>query len=154
MKKSRKLGRKGLTILMALAIVLTGWPQFLFTGTGTADAAKITGMSGSLESKRLLDYEFKTSRYMQIYYVNYANKLLRNDGSCTEASSPMHVYNINTGEAVDPIVFCAEHGVTQKNTTKMNARNRETAEITRAYNNANKGYVIDNIFKVLFYGHV
>ena len=154
MKKSRKLGRKVLTILMALAIVLTGWPQFLFTGTGTADAAKITGMSGSLESKRLLDYEFKTSRYMQIYYVNYANKLLRNDGSCTEASSPMHVYNINTGEAVDPIVFCAEHGVTQKNTTKMNARNRETAEMTRAYNNANKGYIIDNIFKVLFYGPV
>lgn len=154
MRKPRKIGRKALTVLMTLAIVLTGLPQSLFTGIGMAEAANITGISGSLESKRLLDYEFKTSRYMQIYYVNYANKLLRNDGSCTEASSPMHVYNINTGEAVDPIVFCAEHGVTQKNTTKMNARNRETAEMTQAYKNAHKEYAIDNIFKVLFYGPV
>ena len=154
MRKPRKIGRKVLTVLMTLAIVLTGLPQSLFTGIGMAEAANITGISGSLESKRLLDYEFKTSRYMQIYYVNYANKLLRNDGSCTEASSPMHVYNINTGEAVDPIVFCAEHGVTQKNTTKMNARNRETAEMTQAYKNAHKEYAIDNIFKVLFYGPV
>ncbi len=154
MKKSRKLGRKVLTILMALAIVLTGIPQSLFAGIGTADAAKVTGISGSLESKRLRDYEFTSSRYMQIYYVNYASKELRDDGSCTEASSPMHVYNINTGVAVDPIVFCVEHGVTQKNTTNMRARNRKDAEITQAYQNANMDYVIENIFKVLFYGPV
>ena len=111
MKKSKKLGRKIVTVLMALAIVLTGLPQSVFTGFDNANAAS-TGISGSLESKRLLDYEFKTSRYMQIYWVNYAGAQLRDDGSCTEASSPMHVYNINTGDAVDPIVFCVEHGVT------------------------------------------
>ena len=58
MRKPRKIGRKVLTVLMTLAIVLTGLPQSLFTGIGMAEAANITGISGSLESKRLLDYEF------------------------------------------------------------------------------------------------
>ena len=154
MKKSKKLGRKIFAVLMALAIVLTGLPQSAFTGIDKADAAS-TGISGSLESKRLLDYDFKTSRYMQIYWVDYQEPptLLKN-GSCTEASSPMHVYNINTGDAVDPIVFCVEHGVTQKNTTNMKAKDWRTSKITRAYEDANKDYVINNIFRVLFYGPV
>lgn len=153
MKETKRIGRKVLTILMALAIVLTGLPQPMLSGVDRADAAT-TGISGALESKRLLDYEFTSSRYMQIYYVNYAKEQLRDDGSCTEAGSPMHVYDINTGDGVNPIVFCVEHGVTQKNTTNMKARDRRTAKMTKAYENSNMEYAIENIFKVLFYGPV
>ncbi len=153
-----------LTILIALAVVFTGTPTALLQGNGlkpagfsgveTAEAATSAGISGSLESKKLRDYDLKSSRYMQIYYADYAGPTLRSDGSCTEANSPMQVYSINTGKAQDPLVFCAEHGVTQKNTAKMNAREREGSEMAEAYEAGGKGYVIDNIFRVLFYGPV
>ena len=148
------IGRKILTMFLAFAIVLSGLPNAAFSGITKADAASVTGISGSLESKKLKDYEFKSNRYMQIWLVDYAAKKVSPNGSCTEANSPMQVYSINTGKGVDPIVFCVEHGVTQKNTTNMNARAREVAEMTQAYRSEDMYYAIENIFKVLFYGPV
>lgn len=153
-RKLKGLARGHLVMIAALALIITSLPSGLFSLAEEADAAKVTGISGWLESKKLSAYDMTSSRYMQIYYVDYAKERLRDDGSCTEASSPMHVYNINTGDGVNPLVFCVEHGVTQKNTANMNARDRERAEMTQAYQNAGKSYAIENIFKVLFYGPV
>ena len=162
-KKTKRMKRI-LTTLLALAVFFTGTPAAMLQGTGfsqagiigveTAEAATLPGISGSLESKKLRDYDLKSSRYMQIYYADYSGPTLRSDGSCTEANSPMQVYSINTGKALDPLVFCAEHGVTQKNTAKMNAREKVGSEIAEAYETGGKGYAIDNIFRVLFYGPV
>ncbi len=160
MKKMKNI----LTTVLALAIVFTGAPAAMLQGTALnregltgveiAEAATLAGISGSLESKKLRDYDLKSSRYMQIYYADYSVPSLRSDGSCTEANSPMQVYSINTGKALDPLVFCAEHGVTQKNTAKMNARAKNGSEMAEAYESGGKGYAIDNMFRVLFYGPV
>ena len=159
-----KRTKRILTTVLALAVVFTGAPAAILqeigfqhaglTGVEIAEAATMAGISGSLESKKLRDYDLKSSRYMQIYYADYSTASLRSDGSCTEANSPMQVYSINTGKALNPLVFCAEHGVTQKNTAKMNARAKDGSEIAEAYESGGKGYVIDNIFRVLFYGPV
>ena len=139
--------KKILVTVLAIAVVFTGFPTSLFRGVEEADAVTMAGISGSLESKKLKDYDLQTSKYMQIYWVDYSGPTLRDDGSCTEANSPMHVYSIATGKAVDPVVFCVEHGVTQKNTSKMGARVYDESEIYEAYKDAGCGYAIDNIFK-------
>ena len=162
-RKGKRIKRI-LTTVLALTIVFTGapaamlqgigLPQAELTGVEIAEAVTLAGISGSLESKKLRDYDLKSSRYMQIYYADYSCPSLRSDGSCTEANSPMQVYSINTGKALDPLVFCAEHGVTQKNTAKMNAREKDGSEMAEAYESGGKGYAIDNLFRVLFYGPV
>ena len=159
-----KRTKRILTTILALAVVFTGAPAAILqeigfqqaglTGVEIAEAATIAGISGSLESKQLRDYDLKSSRYMQIYYADYSGPSLRSDGSCTEANSPMQVYSINTGKTLNPLVFCAEHGVTQKNTAKMNAREKVGSEMAEAYESGGKGYAIDNMFRVLFYGPV
>ncbi len=164
MSKFKKIKRI-LVLTLALAVVFAGFPAgvsqnaFLGTLSGAqmltavekADAASGSKLSGSLGSKRLNRYDFKSSIYMQIYFVDYVTGNLLDDRSCTEASARMHVYNINTGKDVNPIVFCVEHGVMQRNTTNMKSKSRDSSTITSAYKKAGKGYVIDNIFNVLYF---
>ena len=160
MSKFKKIKRI-LVLTLAIAVVFCGLPSSALTGAGgaklaglgteTASAATSSTISGSLGSKRLNRYDFKTSIYMQIYFVDYVTGKLLDDRSCTEASARMHVYNINTGKAVNPVVFCVEHGVMQRNTTNMKAKSRDSSMITSAYKKAGKSYVIDNIFNVLYF---
>ena len=157
--------KRVLVLTLAIAVVFSGFPSSVLTGAGNAEPAGFgtvtasaasgssSTLSGSLESKKLKDYDLKSSRYMEIYFADYASKTLQ-IGSCTEANSPMHTYSINTGKEVNPIVFCVEHGVTQKNTTKMRARSKESAEITAAFKKAGKSYAVDNVFRVLYYAPV
>lgn len=105
-RKLKGLARGALVIIAALALTITSHPGGLLSPAEEADAAEVTGISGALESKKLSSYNMTSSRYMQIYYVNYkAPPTLLKNGSCTEASSPMHVYNINTGDGVNPLVL-------------------------------------------------
>ena len=75
MKKSRKLGPKCLTLLMALAIVFATIPVGIMTGTvDTANAA----IKGTLKQINLTNYALKSNKYMQIVLANYQEEKTTN----------------------------------------------------------------------------
>ena len=145
----KKLGKKILTLAMAIAIVFTSVPSLGIVET--AEAA--TGYT--LTEDNLSQYNFKSGKYLQVWWVNYnsamrpENALLRDDGSCTEAKQPIKMY-----KADGFIVYCLEHGVIHRTST-LYKKNYTKSPIYYAYKKfINPGdkddpYPIDNIFKVL-----
>lgn len=144
----KKLGKKILTLVMAVAIVFTSVPSLGIVET--AEAA--TGYT--LTEDNLSQYNFKSGKYLQVWWVDYRAGMdpksanLRDDGSCTEAKQPIKMY-----KADGFLVFCIEHGVSHKSTTlyKHNYKKSPIYEAYRSYLNSrdNDPYPIDNIFKVL-----
>ena len=88
----KKLGKKILTLVMAITIVFTSVP-----GLGIVETAEAA--SGyTLTEQNLLKYDFKSGKYLQVWWVNYNSGMspneavLRDDGSCTEAKQPIKMY--------------------------------------------------------------
>lgn len=141
MKKTRKLGHKVLTLLMALAIVFTTIPVGIMTGTvNTADAAT----KGTLKQINLTNYALKSNKYMEIRLADYQNGKTA-IGSCTESGMQLHHFSIG-----GVLVFCMEHGVVQKEVT-LKAVERDDSSFAKAYKNDGYSYAIDNMFSVIFY---
>lgn len=141
MKKSRKLGHKVLTLLMAFAIVLTTIPVSIMTdAVDTADAA----IKGTLKQINLTNYALKSNKYMQIVLANYQEEKTT-IGSCTEAGMQLHHFSIG-----GILAFCMEHGVVQKEVT-LEAVERDNSSFAKAYKKSGYDYAIDNMFAVLFY---
>ena len=141
MKKSRKLGPKCLTLLMALAIVFATIPVGIMTGTvDTANAA----IKGTLKQINLTNYALKSNKYMQIVLANYQEEKTT-IGSCTEAGMQLHHFSIG-----GILAFCMEHGVVQKEVT-LEAVERDNSSFAKAYKKSGYDYAIDNMFAVLFY---
>ena len=141
MKKTRKLGHKVLTLLMALAIVFTTIPVGIMTGTvNTADAAT----KGTLKQINLTNYALKSNKYMEIRLADYQNGKTA-IGSCTESGMQLHHFSIG-----GVLVFCMEHGVVQKEVT-LKAVERGDSSFAKAYKNDGYSYAIDNMFSVIFY---
>lgn len=145
----KKLGKKILTLVMAIAIVFTSVPSLGIVETAEAASGY------TLTEQNLLKYDFKSGKYLQVYWVDYRSgmqpeeALLKDDGSCTEAKQPIKMY-----KADGFIVYCLEHGVTHKTTT-LYKKDYKKSPIYHAYQKAiNPGsnkdpYPIDNIYKVL-----
>ncbi len=144
----KRLGKKILTLVMAITIVFTSVPSLGIVET--AEAA--TGYT--LTEQNLLKYDFKSGKYLQVWWVDYRSGMnprdavLRDDGSCTEAKQPIKMY-----KAGDFLVYCIEHGVSHKSTT-IYKHNYIESPIYYAYKNAlnsgdNDPYPIENIFNVL-----
>lgn len=155
MKTQRqKFGHKILTLLLALTLVLTGMPLGIFhSGVETADAAK--AIVGTLDITPLSNYKLVSNKYMEIFWAKYNELKVDSDGSCTDGGLRMNRYDIKSRTGyVDTLVFCVEHGVTQKNSTKLKATEREDSFVAKSYENSGYNYAIDNIFSVLFYGPV
>ena len=108
----KKLGKKILTLAMAIAIVFTSVPSLGIVET--AEAA--TGYT--LTEDNLSQYNFKSGKYLQVYWVDYRAGMeleratLRDDGSCSEDKQPIKMY-----KAGGFLVYCVEHGVSHKSTT-------------------------------------
>lgn len=149
----KKILKKGLILLTAFMLSVTGLPFSGLSGIEEAEAAPKSVYRGELVSKRLLEYDMASSKFMQIYYAIYDN-LTIDIGSCSESGSPMHTYSVDIGEAVEPIVYCAEHGVAMRNTTNLGARVAEDSELWRSYRNADKEYAMENILDVLYFAPV
>lgn len=149
----KKILQKGLILLTAFMLTVTGLPFSGLSGIEEADAAPKSVYRGELVSKRLLEYDMASSKFMQIYYAIYDN-LTIDIGSCSESGSPMHTYSVDIGEAVDPIVYCAEHGVAMRNTTNLGARVADESELWMSYKNSGLEYAMQNIFKVLYFAPV
>lgn len=100
----KRLGKKILTLVMAITIVFTSVPSLGIVET--AEAA--TGYT--LTEQNLLKYDFKSGKYLQVWWVDYRSGMnprdavLRDDGSCTEAKQPIKMY-----KAGDFLVYCIEH---------------------------------------------
>ena len=117
----KKLGKKILTLAMAIAIVFTSVPSLGIVET--AEAA--TGYT--LTEDNLSQYNFKSGKYLQVYWVDYRAGMeleratLRDDGSCSEDKQPIKMY-----KADGFIVYCLEHGVIHRTSTlyKKNYKNK------------------------------
>ena len=73
----KRIGKKFLTILVALAIVFTSIPLGYVSGlVGTAEAAS-GSYSGTLSQKNLSNYAFTGSKVLQIWYADYQRNTLR-----------------------------------------------------------------------------
>ena len=88
----KKLGKKILTLVMAITIIFTSVPSLGIVET--AEAA--TGYT--LTEDNLSQYNFKSGKYLQVWWVDYNSSIdpkqaiLRDDGSCTEAKQPIKMY--------------------------------------------------------------
>ena len=142
----KKLGKKILTLAMAIAIVFTSVPSLGIVET--AEAA--TGYT--LTEDNLSQYNFKSGKYLQVYWVDYRAGMeleratLRDDGSCSEDKQPIKMY-----KAGGFLVYCVEHGVSHKSTT-LYKHDYKKSPIYAAYQKhtgQDVPYPIDNIFKVL-----
>ena len=108
----KKLGKKILTLAMAIAIVFTSVPSLGIVETAEAASGY------TLTEQNLLKYDFKSGKYLQVYWVDYRSgmqpeeALLKDDGSCTEAKQPIKMY-----KADGFIVYCLEHGVIHRTST-------------------------------------
>ena len=146
-KVKNRLGKKLLTILVALAIVFTGIPLGYVSGiTGTADAAG-SSYSGKLSQVNLSNYAFSGYKVLQIWYADYQNARLR------ILTSP-ETGNLHKFEVGGFQVFCMEHGVHQEPNATLKAKEYKSSQMYRAYKGSGKEYAIENIYKVLFYGPV
>ncbi|MGN0715273.1 MAG: hypothetical protein ACI4LN_05575, partial [Anaerovoracaceae bacterium] len=146
-KVKNRLGKKLLTILVALAIVFTGIPLGYVSGiTGTADAAS-GSYSGKLSQVNLSNYAFSGYKVLQIWYANYQRNRLQ------VMTSP-ETGNLHKFEVGGFQVFCMEHGVHQEANATLQATACRKSKMYEIYNGAGASYAIDNIYKVLFYGPV
>ena len=108
----KKLGKKILTLAMAIAIVFTSVPSLGIVETAEAATAY------TLTEKNLLKYNFKSGKHLQVWWVDYNSSMdpkqaiLRDDGSCTEDKQPIKMY-----EAGGFLVYCLEHGVIHRTST-------------------------------------
>ena len=142
----KKLGKKILTLAMAIAIVFTSVPSLGIVETAEAATAY------TLTEKNLLKYNFKSGKHLQVWWVDYRagmdpkNANLRDDGSCTEDKQPIKMYEVGGF-----LVYCLEHGVIHRTST-LYKKNYKNSPIYHAYSNAlndENPYPIENIYKVL-----
>ena len=75
-KKLKRIGHSALAIMIMLMLVITSLPGGLFSTAENADAIELAGISGSLESKKLLQYDMKSAKYMQLFWADYKEKIL------------------------------------------------------------------------------
>ena len=143
----KRIGKKFLTILVALAIVFTSIPLGYVSGlVGTAEAAS-GSYSGTLSQKNLSNYAFTGSKVLQIWYADYQRNALR--VMTSPETGNLHLFQIG-----DFQVFCMEHGVHQEPNATLKATYYKDSKMYDIYKSAGAKYAIDNIFKILFYGPV
>ena len=137
--KKNKLLRKAFVLLLAVVMVFTAMPF----NVDIAEAAA----KGTLTQTNLTGYNLKSSKYMQIWTANYQRQEVY-IGSATDARMPIKKFEIS-----DFLVFCAEHGVTQKS-VNLEAVPYLDSKFYQAYDNYGYRYAIDNMYRVLLYGPV
>lgn len=143
----KRIGKKFLTILVALAIVFTSIPLGYVSGlVGAAEAAS-GSYSGTLSQKNLSNYAFTGSKVLQIWYADYQRNALR--VMTSPETGNLHLFQIG-----DFQVFCMEHGVHQEPNATLKATYYKDSKMYDIYKSAGAKYAIDNIFKILFYGPV
>ena len=141
MIKKSKFIRKFMSALLMMAIIFLSVPSEMLLDTAAA------ATSGVLRQTNLNNYNFSSSKYMQIYVADYQNEETY-IGSCTEAGLQMKKFEIG-----DMLVFCMEHGVVQKS-VNLKSVPYERADFFNAYKNDGYEYAINNMFRVLMYAPV
>jgi hypothetical protein len=141
MDKKRRFRKKFWALFLALALVISSLPLGIATGfVETAYAAT----RGTLKQTNLSQYNFKSSKFMEILVANYQRGTTY-IGSCSEGGLQMHKFEVG-----DMLVFCMEHGVVQKDVT-LKAVPYEQSDFAAAYKNDGYEYAVDNMFRILMY---